>query len=392
MDELIVHIGPPKTATTELQQALKCMGDYLASQNVLFDLPPTMAAHSLLAEVLGAHKKNRKREGRFASDPTADAFPSLAETGRQLITSEALFTIDAQGVERLFEWAKADTVLVVAAVREPIKWLWSYWQQRCKSPGCPEWPDFVEFMTLHKVLFPSSLINPWVTAGVSTQFAFFELDRPHSQGPLREFLRAIKVQEMPTSLQSPSSRNLNSSMGPMEALLTASLVDEIEVDLRERSWVRWGNLPEGFISRTCVDLIDNSRPMYELGRWYGCDLDGPIVNSIFDRSSLDALSRYREYWIRDALQTSAHTQVTDGGRSALENCALRYESAPLFEGFTGPWGEGFPQRNFKNSIELPGYFQPLARSLSAAIGLRWKASLRDETHSDDASAEPTRSD
>lgn len=382
MDELIVHIGPPKTATTELQEALLPMGEYLASQNILLDLPPNMAGHYLLADALSHPKTNLKKEGWFASDSATKAFPSLAETGRQLITAETLFAIDAQGVQGLVEWASPTSVLVLAAVREPIRWLWSYWQQLCKSPDCPDWPDFVESMMLSKVLFPSSLVRPWVAAGRPIRFTFFELDRPHSRGPLHEFFRAMEVQEMPTSLQSPSSRHLNSSMGPMEALLTACLVDEVAVDLKERSWVMWGDLPDGFISRTCMDLVDKARPMYELGRWYGCDIDGPIIESIFDRSSHDSLSRYREHWISDARHTSASAHVTDSGRSALESCASRYEAAPLFDGFTGPCGEGFPRRDFKNSIELPGFFHPLVRSLSTAVGLRWQASLTTTTHLD----------
>lgn len=374
MDELVVHVGPPKTATTEIQETLKQMQPALEEQGILLDLPAGMAAHIQLAYALGSGGKwERNREGWFAGDPESALFPRRAAMGRQLITAEALYDVPSAGAVELMEWSGANSLLVVAGVREPIRWLWSYWQQLCKSPGRPQWSEFVQRMTESRLFFPSSLISPWASLGPKARFTFFEIDRPRSPGPVREFLRAIGYELNSEGLPVTVGGALNKSMGPIEAILSGLLADEIAYDIKERSWVLWGDIPDGFVGRSCVDLMDKARPMYELGAWYGRETAGTACEPLFDHETADALSAYRALWIEDAVASSANSVLTEEGRGALENCAMRYGKSAAFEGFQGPWGSGFPRNNVVDFVELPGYFQPMVRSLSTAIALTYKA-------------------
>lgn len=377
MDELIVHIGPPKTATTEIQQALMEMQDSLLAQGIQLNFPPGVAGHHFLADYLQGAQIDTETglalNGWFLGDQLTNVYPDRAKSGRQLITAENLAMIPQSGAQELAAWSGADRIHVVAMLREPTRWLWSWWQQSCKTPGAESWADFVQHRLDDRCMFPSTLLNVWSEVPAPIRATLMEMDGTQAFGPVEEFLRVIGYVNNTNVSRRSNRGGHNQSIGAVEAILTRALVDEVAHELKYRSWIYFGDLPDGFISRSCMDLIDKARPMAELGRWVEQGEHDLCKQQLFNEESFPLIASYREQWLKDALATCANPMLTEEGRAALENCVIRYGQRDPFRGFNNACGNGFPSQS--GGVELPGEIISLARTMAAAIGFRYQTAI-----------------
>lgn len=154
-DDVVLHIGQPKTGTTSLQNLLAENRTWLAQHGVEFpDMDGRSAHHRAAADlqVLGGYFASMqddvmedKRE-QFA-DAWAALLAAVARAeGRVVISSEGLCFLDPAGVARALSDLRAVTrgpVRVVISYREVDELLVSYYFERSKYSLQPPFPDYL---------------------------------------------------------------------------------------------------------------------------------------------------------------------------------------------------------------------------------------------------------
>lgn len=370
MTELVIHVGPAKTGSTTIQLMLKQSLTLLRDHGVDLALPPAYAAHHVLANHLAP--RTDLGVGWFDGDPTEDPFPPLdRRMKRHLLTSEYLDRLDRRAIQRLIDWAHADAVSVIAYTREPVGWLWSSWQQSCKSPGWAEWPDYVRRMTSTDCFFTSRTLEAWDDLVIPARLHVVPLE---STGhPFVSFCAELGITVEPEDVALGDLAHLNAGMDVAETLLTAALVQEVGADLASRSWFSVGDIPRGFVGRGCIDLVDRGRPMADLARAMEASWS-PSQPALLDDESLALVSDYRHAWLADARRVAlAFDGLTSASRERLEQAVDTYSRADAVEMLAGPFGSGFPRTGFVDAMPLPAEFYSVARVMAASIGLSWRA-------------------
>ena len=147
IDELVVHIGPAKTSTTEVQFAFSQSKDYLAAQDFFYEPNlGSIANHSMAHFLLGTAVEELANLSveQLRCQPN---FPSLSTFGRQMVSCEYFAGLWSQeSIDCIVRWADPKRIRLVIAFREPTRWLWSIFQQltRDQVKTGDGWTKFVE--------------------------------------------------------------------------------------------------------------------------------------------------------------------------------------------------------------------------------------------------------
>lgn len=371
---LTVHIGPPKTATTVVQQVLDEAQEALSAQGIGYGLSNRPRADFVLVGKLGHLTTYPDRENwHLGREATADSDVTDFLTGHphRLISTEDFFDADPSVATVLLEVMQPRALEIVAGIRRPDQWLWSMWQQACKDPLWPEWDDFIEKHLADHLLLPSNFLAPWIGHSVpeGTSIHLLRLEDFGATHPAIHFARLLGIDlDLALPIANAPAWS-NASMRPRETLLTAWFVRECARMLREECWSYYGDIPMGFVRRSTVDLVDLARPLFERAS------NRPSEESFFDspwRERCPALEEFVSLWSRDAWAV-AHSDwpLTADARAALESSA-RAAQAALERGLVrGPQGAGFPVRDFASLVTIDADLLALARSVSFAVGQAW---------------------
>ena len=141
LNRVILHVGPPKTGTTYIQNALTLCNTELTRHGFFY--PPTQPAssegqHSLALDILAdLGKPVAYLSQAYLSWDSAFAGARAAGAHTMLISSEdfALQTFDEEAFARLRRILGNLELVVVFALRDPVATVCSSWQQAVKW-GC----------------------------------------------------------------------------------------------------------------------------------------------------------------------------------------------------------------------------------------------------------------
>ncbi len=143
IDELILHIGMPKTGTTSIQRALNAVKT--GPDWTYLDLNPPHSANPVILRAYGGIAPVAIHAGpRGAQSPQAarihitEALRAV-RTSRAILSAEAMLRLPPAAVTDLLEHLKmhARSVTAVAFIRPPLSFVTSYVQQFYKTAHAP---------------------------------------------------------------------------------------------------------------------------------------------------------------------------------------------------------------------------------------------------------------
>jgi hypothetical protein len=313
VSELVIHIGPHKTGTTTIQEAL--MAGALTPDQPAASYGPEagVSAHHVLAEhLLRLDGRGRLDDAWFLADgatPNPASFPSSGGE-RVLISAEALCEIGPKGYDALVQWAKPDRITVIAAIRPPAAWFWSAWQQTCKTPEWLEWNDFLLDQRGAGRFFPTRYLSIWGSSRVPTQIHVLRADRDDL---VRSFAVAAGFSPLKQGTILPRH---NLGLGPEEAVMTALFTQNLAARVKDEA-PQHGLIPSAFVARYCLDLVDNGRPCRD---HLGVLLRARWRDVLFERRSAlheSVLASWRD----DCRRAASLPALTDGSRAVLAGLA-----------------------------------------------------------------------
>lgn len=218
---LIVHVGPPKTATTSVQRALYRNAELLAAHGVYLpktarlELEPSSIGHHHLAWDLQRSPRFRQDIGGW--DALEEELSNVdAET--VLLSAELLAPgVFTQGIhgeldERLLALGRAVTVVYV--VREPLALLNSSYGQLVKTlAATPSFDAFVEDVITAGTADLERQTSRWYD---SSSFDFVAVPFPAliRSDPLVALLHAARI-DVPTGALVTSGEPSNLTLGPV---------------------------------------------------------------------------------------------------------------------------------------------------------------------------------
>ena len=141
-EEIILHIGPPKCASTSIQHALRTRKDELATHGVR-----AITRHSdAIADLFGGHYLNDIVAARRGAWKGLLQEITRSGSARVIYSNELLGFADEAVIQRITESIGAERVSVVLAARPISRILPSYWQERVKSGSSQSLSEWVDKM------------------------------------------------------------------------------------------------------------------------------------------------------------------------------------------------------------------------------------------------------
>lgn len=142
---VLLHIGPQKTGSTAIQQAMHGAREQLAERGVLYPGPqfrPLEAGWAVLGAGAPVGRPAPRLESwhRLVSDVRSTALP------RACVSNEDFARADDAAVERIVTGLGADRLHVVFVARRLDQLLPSQWQERLKARMTWSYPDFLTRM------------------------------------------------------------------------------------------------------------------------------------------------------------------------------------------------------------------------------------------------------
>ena len=180
----IVHIGPPKTGTSSLQEALSQNRDQLLAQG--YDYPdfgrhpemPHLPGHHGIAESL--HQRQELPEG-FAAE-----LDQLSPDHRVIFSSENFAHLPPEAVQQLVQALGPENVEVIYYARRWEQLLPSVWQELVKHGHSQSYLEFLNHQTSAPLasvyLNYMNVLNRWSEAVGVDQLRIFAYDNLRSAG------------------------------------------------------------------------------------------------------------------------------------------------------------------------------------------------------------------
>lgn len=220
MERLVVHVGPPKTATTYIQHALHTNRDVLVQHGVYLpvagrsELAPTSVSHHNLGWELNGSRRFSESQGgwRALSDELAKVD---AET--VLLSSEILALAVARGAATALDQrllALGRRVTIVYTVRDPLSYINSSYGQQVKAfETKAAFVDFVESMLSSGEPDLERQTSHWYD---SPDFDFVAIPFPGlvERDPLVALLNAARI-DVPAGQLLTSGEPSNITLGPV---------------------------------------------------------------------------------------------------------------------------------------------------------------------------------
>jgi len=139
--KIILHIGPPKTGTSSLQEALYQHRDQLSAHG--FDYPG-FGRHPDMPKLPGHHGiPGKLRENGVVPQDVLDGLAALPESRQVVFSSENFSHVDAVGVRQLLETLGPENVEIIYYVRRWDQLLPSVWQELIKHGHSQTYLEFL---------------------------------------------------------------------------------------------------------------------------------------------------------------------------------------------------------------------------------------------------------
>ena len=371
IDELIVHIGPPKTSTTAIQMTLSNSRQQLARQGFFYETNEGQIAHHEMASFLACTPVDLLANMSAEQLRNQSQFPKLSPSGRQMISCEDFSSLQTQeSIECIVRWAEPEKIQVVLSAREPTSWLWSIFRQSNRNSldiGVG-WTEFLQNAVDVKLIAFSKILEPWLQIRPLPKFVVIDqmvnqvIDTPDILAD------RLGIVFEPSLTREISGQMINESLGLGESMLTPLFNRAVLNELGTRQKLFWGDIPEAFVKNVLLFQSSTAQVMFELGR----ELENGGFSgdcSLLDESSNAGLQRFADDWWEDfdltmtELERLHQTNLPKIGRVR----------PPIFNGYNLPIGKGLPKSNFADLIELPSEFFSLARLYASNMGLLFKA-------------------
>jgi hypothetical protein len=376
IDELIIHIGPPKTSTTAVQFAFLKSKEFLATQGFHYEPGDGKIAHHGMARFLKQTSLEEIAKLSRAQLQDNPEFPRLLDTGRHMISTEdfsgLLSTETAQAIVR---WASPKQVCLVLAFREPTRWLWSTFQQQTRAHARPglSWTTFVEKATERPEFFVSKMLKPWLQLLPFPKIIMIDQMKNSIVNTPALIAKALEVDLTKQSLSDNQMNLYNESLELGASMLTPLFNVEVINELKYRQRKFWGDIPEDYVRNIFLYQSSTANAMFELGR----SLETGEFNGshqLLDQSSSGALQRFSDAWWDDFEEVLTELD----GLHQIGLPEKQRVRPPVFTGYNLPIGNGFPREGFENLIELPPEFFSMSRVYASNIGLQYKAHDRPQ--------------
>jgi hypothetical protein len=370
INELIVHMGPPKTSTTAVQFAFHKSSEYLNSQGLQYEPGEGRIAHHDLAKFLKTTPIDELSNLSTLELREHPIFPPLSTSKRQMLSCEDFSSLLVkERAECLVRWATPKQLSLVLAFREPSRWLWSIFQQqaRTKSSANFSWEKFIDEATETPEFFLSEILKPWLQVEPAPRIFLLDLINTSVFAAPAHIAEALDVELTEQALMDNRNNLYNESLQLGESMLTPIFNEEVINELKYRQQNNWGDIPEAFVRNVLLYQSSIAKTMFELGR----DLENKTREDssfLLDDSSFVALQRFSDVWWDDFDTTLAQLP----GIQPIGLSEASRVRPPIFTGYDLSIGKGFPVDGFANLIELPPEFFSMVRLFAANIGLLYK--------------------
>lgn len=370
LEELIVHIGPPKTSSTAIQIAFFKSREKLTAQNFFYQPGEGEIANYRMCSFL--NKTSLSDLKSLSSEKLKEnlAFPKIVDNSRHMISCEDFSMIqDFEKVRAITTWSQPRKIRIVFVLREPSRWLWSAFQQLSRNNLDPtlDWNAFLKDSQRNRKLLASNMLKNWMNLNPKPELEIVNQVGIPVHQTTELFASVLGVQLDPQTISESSSMKFNESLGLGETMLMPHFNSEVarEIDVRQSYW---GKIPVVFLRNSLLYQSNTARVLFELGH----DLEqGKLsrMDALLDHNSANILESFTNRWWNDFFKTidSLQYKMHGGDRSNIVN------RVPVFEGYKMPIGNGFPIPNFMNYLELPRDYFSLARLYASNLGLLWKA-------------------
>jgi hypothetical protein len=136
-------------------------------------------------------------------------------------------------------------------------------------------------------------------------------------------------------------------------------------------WSWFGDVPEYFVRRGCLDLADRSRPAYEWAMRMAHDHQA--VARLFGPESLPTVADYVTAWADDARAMAASAApFSERSRAvvaaAADRAAARVSTGALYL----PVPQGYPIKGFLDQVPLDAGILASARVAAASLCQSWR--------------------
>ncbi len=181
--KFIVHIGPPKTGTSSLQEALFQHRDQLLALGYDY---PAFGRHPKMSHLPGHHglAQNLHKDG--LPPQLQDALRQLPDDRRVILSSESFAHVSEAGIEQLLQVLGADNVEIIYYARRWEQLLPSVWQELIKHGHSQ---PYLEFINQHTSAPAASLylnyantLNRWAAVAGAKNLRIFSYDNLRAEG------------------------------------------------------------------------------------------------------------------------------------------------------------------------------------------------------------------
>jgi hypothetical protein len=142
---VLVHIGPQKTGSTAVQQAMHVSRERLAAEGVHYPGPDFRLMEGGWA-VMGIGAPVGRRAPRMSAWDRTVAELRASRAPRACVSTEDWARADAGAVEKIVTDLGADNVHVVFVARRLDRLLPSHWQERVKARMTMSYPEFLKYV------------------------------------------------------------------------------------------------------------------------------------------------------------------------------------------------------------------------------------------------------
>ena len=137
-EPVFVHVGLPKTGTTQLQRILWDNRKNLADKGIVYPGPERAAHYHGALDLLGS--KRSRHPGSWASLVER----ARRAEGRVIISHEMLAALSDDGVASVVADLAPREVHVLVSIRDFSRIVSATWQERAKNREVEPWPEFLE--------------------------------------------------------------------------------------------------------------------------------------------------------------------------------------------------------------------------------------------------------
>lgn len=218
MENIFLHIGLPKTATTTIQNGLMQNSELLKEAGYLYPRSGRKSnAHHNLAFQVQDHY-------HYLFDKSVGTFEDLLEEIREnnfvnvILSSEAFINTTPGQIKRVYDYlSKFKEVQIIVYIRRPDAWINSHWSQQVKIGATTETPkEYINHMLRNRKY---EKIFDWAKYfGINNMIIkVFEKDQLVDDHVFLDFLKNCGIKEY-KKIQIPDSTNIAPSIKELEII------------------------------------------------------------------------------------------------------------------------------------------------------------------------------